>query len=140
MILFLIRRFLFRCRSAEKWKAVGSYSELNRVLRQYGLPATPLEFASGPLRRFFDLALEPSLSAGQRCRIIEFARQWASEAQGKFREPQQAEALLTAVQDETARLIAVGECGAWVLSVFESNQTHHAAPAYPIGKSLRNFT
>jgi hypothetical protein len=126
-----LRRALFRRRSAEKWKAVRTYNELHGLLWDYGLPASPGEFALGPLRRFFDLALEPGLSAGERCRILEHARLWAGRASATFLDPVAATTLAVGIQAELHRLAAMGSVGRWVVEVFEGDASHHAAPAFP---------
>jgi hypothetical protein len=131
MIPKFVHRWLFRLRPAEKWTSVPSYNDLHGLLWNYGVPASPAEFASGPLRRFFDLALAPGLSDGQRCRIVEHARSWASRARAQFREPAAAAELASAIGGETARLTAMGAPGRWVVDVFEGDHTHHAAPAFP---------
>lgn len=132
MIPKFVRRGLFRLRSAEKWNAVRGYNGLHGLLSDYGLPASPGEFAAGPLRRFFDLALAPGLSGGERCRILEHARCWDSRAQAHYKDPSAAAALASAISDETARLTAMGPAGQWVVEVFEGDHTHHAAPPFPI--------
>lgn len=131
MISKSLRRLLFRIRPVEKWHGVRSYDELHRLLCNCGLPASPLDFTTGPLRRFFDLALEPELSDGQRCRIIEHARHWARKAQDGFSNPVAAAVLSKAIDAEVDRLDAMGVNGRWVLAVFEGDASHHAAPAYP---------
>lgn len=126
-----LRRALFTRRSAEKWKAVSSYNELHHLLWDYGLPSSPAEFASGPLRRLFDLALEPGLSAGERCRILEHARLWAGRASASFLDPVAATTLAVEIQAELRRVAAMGAVGRWVVDVFEGDASHHAAPAFP---------
>jgi hypothetical protein len=126
-----LKRLLFRLRPVEKWQGAEGYNALHRLLSSYGLPASPGDFAIGPLRRFFDLALEPGLSDGQRCRIIEHARHWARGARETFSDPAAADALSRAIDAEMVRLDAMGATGRWVISVFEGDATHHAAPAFP---------
>lgn len=126
-----LRRLLFRLRPVEKCHGVAGYNELHRLLSNYGLPASPRDFTVGPLRRFFDLALEPGLSDGQRCRIIEHARHWARQARDRFSDPVAAAALSKAIDAEVDRLDAMGVNGRWVFAVFEGDASHHAAPAYP---------
>ena len=128
-----LRRLLFRLRPVEKWHGVRGYNELHRLLSDCGLPASGGDFAVGPLRRFFDLALEPGLSEGQRCRIIEHARHWSRQAREKFSYPAAGDALSQAIDAEMARLFAIGVSGGWVISVFEGDATHHAAPPFPDG-------
>lgn len=123
------RRMLFKCRPPEKWKAVRGYTNLHGLLRDQGLPARPTEFTTGPLRRFFDLALEPGLGASQRCRIVEHARHWAQLARDEFGD--QNEALVSGIHDEIARLKALGAGGHWVAKVFKGDALHHSAPAFP---------
>lgn len=126
-----MRGLLFRIRPAEKWRGVTSYNALHRLLCDHGLPGSPHAFTTGPLRRFFDLALEPGQSAGQRCRIVEHARHWAEMARDGFADPFAADALSIAVDAELDRLVGMGANGRWVVAVFEGDASHHAAPAYP---------
>lgn len=126
-----LRRLLFKIRTVEKWHSVRGYNELHRLLWNYGLPASPRVFTVGPLRRFFDLALEPGLSAGQMCRITEHARHWTQTARIRFSDPVAADALSKGIDAELDRLDTMGANGRWVVAVFEGDATHHAAPAYP---------
>lgn len=92
MIPNFVRRIRFRLRSAKKWTAVQGYNHLHGLLWDYGLPPSPGEFASGPLRTFFELALAPGLGPGERCRILEHARLWADRARDAYSAPAAAAA------------------------------------------------
>lgn len=131
MISKSLRLLLFSVRPVKKWHGVRSYDELHRLLCNCGLPASPRDFTTGPLRRFFDLALEPGRSDGQRCRVIEHARHWLRKARDRFSNPVAADALSKAINAELDRLEAMGANGRWVVAVFESDASHHAAPPYP---------
>lgn len=126
-----LRWLLFRIRPVEKWQGVPDYNELHRLLAIHGLPTSPRDFTIGPLRRFFELALEPGQGAGQRCRIVEHARHWARKAQDHFSDPASADALSNELDAEMARLGARGANGRWVVTVFKGDASHHAAPAFP---------
>lgn len=126
-----IRRLLFKFRSADKWHAVEGYNELHGLLWRYGLPSVPSEFAEGPLRKFFQLALEPGQSAAQRCRILEHARHWAGRARDSFSDARTAAELSAAIAEQVDRVNDIGPSGEWVVKVFQGNALHHAAPVFP---------
>lgn len=130
----VFKRLMFRRRPVDKWHAVQGYNELHRLLVNYGLPASSRDFTIGPLRRFFDLALEPDLSGGESCRIIEHARYWAQRARDSYLEPAAGDTLSKKIEAEVNRLAAMGARGRWVISVFDGDATHHAAPPFPSEK------
>lgn len=131
VVLKLWRTLAFRLRPIGKWHAIAGYHELHRVLSAHGLPSRPQDFTAGPLRRFFDLALLPRQSAGLRCRILEHGRHWAYRAGVEFSDDAEALALADGIRSEIRRLAALGPAGRWVITVFEGDYTHHAAPEFP---------